>query len=246
MLRVDVVDGAALSGTFLGSPLTFFPDGTPTRAVSLVGLPIDSAPGVYPLELDVSAGGVSAPLVVNIQVLGGQFRTESLSIPQDRLALLQADVDAAEAETIRQIMNVTTPTRYFDGPMGLPAAAAITSPFGSTRSYNGGTLLRLHTGTDFAGAPGAPIYAPAAGVVVFTGLLDVRGNATILDHGWGVFTGYWHQTESYVQVGAQVTPGQVIGTVGSSGRVTGPHLHWELWVNGHPVDAMQWVEMAFR
>ena len=77
------------------------------------------------------------------------------------------------------------------------------------------------------------------------GPLDVRGNATIIDHGWGIFTGYWHQTEQYVKVGDFVSTGQVIGTIGSTGRVTGPHLHWELWVNGVPVDPMQWVRQSF-
>jgi murein DD-endopeptidase MepM/ murein hydrolase activator NlpD len=76
---------------------------------------------------------------------------------------------------------------------------------------------------------------------VFAGQLEVRGNATIIDHGWGVFTGYWHQSEIDVQVGNLVEVGQVIGLVGGSGRVSGPHLHWELWVNGIPVDPLEWL-----
>jgi murein DD-endopeptidase MepM/ murein hydrolase activator NlpD len=106
-------------------------------------------------------------------------------------------------------------------------------------------LQRLHLGTDFGGAPGTAIFAPADGVVVFSGPLEVRGLATIVDHGWGVYTGYWHQTESYVVPGDRVVSGQVIGTIGMSGRATGPHLHWEMWVSGVPVDPMQWVQQAF-
>ncbi len=80
---------------------------------------------------------------------------------------------------------------------------------------------------------------------MLTDTLNVRGVATVIDHGWGVYTGYWHQTERYVQLGDTVSTGQVIGTMGATGRVSGPHLHWELWVNGVPVDPMQWVIFSF-
>ena len=73
----------------------------------------------------------------------------------------------------------------------------------------------------------------------------MRGYATIIDHGWGVYSGFWHQSEIRVNVGDVVTPGQVIGLVGSTGRSTGPHLHWELWVGGVQVDPLQWVQESF-
>ena len=142
-------------------------------------------------------------------------------------------------------MSGFTAQRYFDGLMGLPSPGAITSQFGTRREYNGGELKSFHSGTDFGGGPGSQIVAPAAGVVVLAETLPVRGNATIIDHGWGVTTGYWHQTEIYVAVGDVVAAGQVIGTVGSTGRSTGPHLHWEMWVGGVQVDPMQWARQSF-
>ena len=142
-------------------------------------------------------------------------------------------------------MSNFTPTRYFDGPLSLPAAASISSRFGRKRSYDGGPFDHFHTGTDFAAAPGSPVMAAAPGYVVFADKLDVRGNVTIIDHGWGIYTVYCHQTAQYVKVGDFVNTGQVIGTVGSTGRVTGPHLHWEVWVNGVQVDPMQWVQESF-
>jgi murein DD-endopeptidase MepM/ murein hydrolase activator NlpD len=75
--------------------------------------------------------------------------------------------------------------------------------------------------------------------------LTVRGNATIIDHGQGIFTGYWHQEEIDVKVGDRVEPGQLIGLIGATGRVTGPHLHWEIWVNGVQVDPIQWLENTY-
>ncbi|MCA9906128.1 MAG: LysM peptidoglycan-binding domain-containing protein, partial [Anaerolineae bacterium] len=219
---------ATVTGTFVGLPLVGSTDDARLVHTVLFGSPINTAAGVYPLEINVDDGTGPTSLTINAQVVDGQYRTEGITIPNDRLALIQNDVNAAEAELVRQIMATYTPVRMYDGPMTLPAAAAITSPFGSLRSYNGGVLQSLHTGTDFAGAPGTPIFAAGSGQVVFSGPLDVRGLATIIDHGWGIHTGYWHQTETYVQVGDYVSAGQVIGTVGSSGRVTGPHLHWEL------------------
>jgi murein DD-endopeptidase MepM/ murein hydrolase activator NlpD len=125
--------------------------------------------------------------------------------------------------------------------MGLPCAAPVTSQFGTRRSYNGGPYNQWHAGTDFAAMPGSPIYAPAGGVVVLAETLHVRGNATIIDHGQGIYTGYWHQTEIMVKVGDIITQGQVIGLVGSTGRATGPHLHWEMFVGGVQVDPLQWT-----
>jgi murein DD-endopeptidase MepM/ murein hydrolase activator NlpD len=235
-----------VGGTFLGRVIGDAVEQNNTSHTILVGIPIFTDAGVYPLTLKLSDGnGKQIPLTVNVQVAGGNYGKEYITLSSDELGLLDPTLEASEQSVLQGIMGVFTPKRYFDGPMGLPAAANMTSPFGRRRSYNGGPFDHFHSGTDFAGAPGTPILASAAGQVVFAGSLSVRGNATIIDHGWGVFTGYWHQTQQYVKVGDFVNAGQVIGTIGSTGRVTGPHLHWELWVNGVPVDPMQWVRQSF-
>jgi murein DD-endopeptidase MepM/ murein hydrolase activator NlpD len=92
---------------------------------------------------------------------------------------------------------------------------------------------------------GLAITAPAAGVVVFAGPWTVRGNATIIDHGWGVYSGFWHQSAIQVVVGKWWSLGDVIGLVGGTGRVTGAHLHWELWVNGVQVDPLDWLNQTY-
>ncbi len=81
--------------------------------------------------------------------------------------------------------------------------------------------------------------------MVFAGQLPIKGNFTVIDHGWGVYTGYAHQAEILVNVGDVVETGQRIGTIGNTGRSVGPHLHWEVWVNGIPVDPIDWVEKNF-
>ena len=117
----------------------------------------------------------------------------------------------------------------------------INSFFGTRRSYNGSDYDFFHGGVDFGGGLGVQVFAPAAGIVVFADALEIRGNATIIDHGWGIYTGYFHQSEILVKVGDNVQPGQVIGIVGSTGRSTGAHLHWEMWVGGIQVDPLDWL-----
>ena len=96
-------------------------------------------------------------------------------------------------------------------------------------------------GIDFGAPAGTPIRAAAGGVVALADQLQIRGGATILDHGWGVFTAYWHQASVLVKPGQAVQAGEVIGTVGNTGLSTGTHLHWEVWANGNQVDPTQWL-----
>ena len=147
-----------------------------------------------------------------------------------------------------------TPTKYWSGVFTRPGFYdEYNALFGERRNYNDGAYSSFHTGLDFAGGEDLPIAAAADGIVVYTGELQVRGNATIIDHGWGVFTAYYHQSEVAVQVGDQVTAGQIIGKVGHTGRVddslgfenAGAHLHWEVWVNGVQVDPLEWLEFSY-
>jgi murein DD-endopeptidase MepM/ murein hydrolase activator NlpD len=99
----------------------------------------------------------------------------------------------------------------------------------------------VHTGVDIGAASGTPIRAADDGVVVMAGWNGGYGNWTLIDHGGGLATGYGHQSSIGVSRGQRVSRGQVIGRVGSTGDSTGPHLHWEVRVNGNPVDPMAWV-----
>ncbi len=237
-----------ISGTFLGRILNAMPENNNTTHTILQGIPLFTQAGIYPLELLLTdkTTSVQTSFTANLQVVTGQYGSEAISLVAGLDNLLDPATEDAELNLLQAIMNVATEPRYFTGLMGLPAAATIISPFGTRRSYNGSEYNRFHAGTDFAGAPGTPILATAAGRVVMADTLNVRGMATVIDHGWGVYTGYWHQSQQYVQVGDFVESGQTIGTIGSTGRVTGAHLHWELWVGGVPVDPMQWVRQSFN
>jgi murein DD-endopeptidase MepM/ murein hydrolase activator NlpD len=244
-IHVTTDGPATLSGDFTGYPVQVVTQDA-NQHYALFGIHTFANKGVYPMHLTaVGPDGTQTDLTIRISVQEGGYGTEAISLDTQQQDLLTTEVTEPEWERVAMMMSSFTAQRYFDGLMGLPSTGAITSQFGTRRSYNGGQLDTFHSGTDFGGAPGSQILAPAAGVVVLAETLPVRGNATIIDHGWGVCTGYWHQAEIYVKVGDVVAPGQVIGTVGSTGRSTGPHLHWEMWVGGVQVDPMQWVQQSF-
>ncbi|MEW6240027.1 MAG: LysM peptidoglycan-binding domain-containing protein [Chloroflexota bacterium] len=242
----------ALGGILVDMPLHFFPldDG---RQVALQGVHALLEPGVYPLRLDATFPDASVQsFEQNILIVSGNYLTDpDLYVPAETIDPVNT---APEQNQVVSIVSGATPQRFWQGPFTTPASlyaesTYFTSRFGSRRLYIGqGTDLKIqsfHTGVDFGGGTGLPITAPAPGVVVFTGPLTVRGNATIIDHGWGVYSGFWHQSEFKVQVGDVVEQGQIIGLVGGTGRVTGAHLHWELWVNGVQVEPLDWLNRQY-
>lgn len=243
-LRLSASAPVTITATFLGVPVPVILDGGVFRA--FLGVPIETAPGVYPVEFSITPeSGALAVWSLNVQVVGGAYGTQFITLPEDRVNLLAPAVEENELLLLRQVTTRFNAERYFDGPMGLPAAAVMNSPFGVSRAYNGGPVDRYHNGADFAGAPGSPVLAAAAGQVVLSDTLYIRGNTLMIDHGWGIYTLYAHLSERFVNLGDFVAAGQQIGAVGATGRATGAHLHWELWVNGVAVDPMQWVQQAF-
>ncbi|MCS6870600.1 MAG: LysM peptidoglycan-binding domain-containing protein [Anaerolineae bacterium] len=245
-LRIVTLQPTRLEITFMGKSVTVFSDESQTLHTALIGVQALAEPNIYPLRMVAAlTNGAQRTFEWRVYVADGGYRSEAITLSARQLDLLNPAITQPEEERVRQAVSAITPRRYFSGLMGLPCAAPVTSPFGTRRSYNGGALNTIHAGTDFAALPGAAVYAPAAGVVVLAETLTVRGNAIIIDHGWGIFTGYWHLETLNVRPGALVQAGDVIGTVGSSGRSTGPHLHWELFVQGVQVDPLQWTRQSF-
>jgi murein DD-endopeptidase MepM/ murein hydrolase activator NlpD len=123
----------------------------------------------------------------------------------------------------------------------MPTQGWLTSAFSSMREHPILHLSRPHEGIDVATPMGTPIEAPASGVVAFSGRETGYGNVIIIDHGFGIRTKYAHCSKLIVGTGARVTRGQQIALVGNTGLSTGPHLHYEVLVNGAPVDPLRYV-----
>jgi murein DD-endopeptidase MepM/ murein hydrolase activator NlpD len=169
----------------------------------------------------------------------------SFILPSDKHELVLPEVVQPEQEALNAVWGVRTPL-WRGQTMGLPLInlPPISAGFGQRRIYDGGILRDYHTGVDFPMPSGTIVRAPAVGRVAIAEPLRVRGNAVWLDHGWGVYSGYFHFSTIAVQVGQLVQPGQVLGTVGTTGRSTGPHLHWEMRVGGVAVDPLEWTRRA--
>lgn len=244
-IRLETTAASSVAVNFLdrATPVTAL---DPQHHIAFAPVPLGTVPGIYPMTVSVTdLMGVNNTVSFNIQINDGGYGAQYVTLPAEKLPLLTQAVEDNEMSILQRLTTPYTPDRYFDGPMGLPAAAPMFSAFGAKRAYNGNPLDHYHTGSDFAGAPGTPIIAPAPGRVVLADTLNIRGTAVILDHGWGVYSLYAHMSERYVNLGDFVQAGTTLGAIGSTGRATGAHLHWEIWVSGVPVDPMQWVSQAF-
>jgi murein DD-endopeptidase MepM/ murein hydrolase activator NlpD len=243
-IAVPAANLASVTGTLGDWPLQFFLEGD--RYVSLRGIDAFASPGQYALTLTLTDGaGAVITLSQPVTVAAGGYGSESLLLNAEKSALLEPSLAAAERAQVAAIVAAVTPTRYWQGLFQMPAAGRVTSWFGTRRSYNGGPFSSYHDGVDFSAAGGLNVKAPAAGVVVFAQPLAVRGNVTFIDHGWGVYSGFWHQSAWSVNAGDVVQAGQIIGAIGNTGLSTGAHLHWAMFVSGVSVDPLQWTRQAF-
>ena len=248
VIRAQPQEGVTLSGTLVDMPLHFFQ--TDNGQVALQGIHALLEPGIYPLLMEANLpDGSKQSFEQMMLVTSGNYLREDILLNDP--STIDPAVTEPELQNITAITAPATPTRFWDGIFTSPAVYpdCFTSRYGTRRTYkvvNSDTEIPgFHSGLDFCGGEGLQIFAPAAGKVVFAAPLTVRGNATIIDHGWGVYSGFWHQSQLLVNVGDMVEPGQVIGLVGGTGRVTGPHLHWEMWVNGVQVNPLDWLNQAY-
>jgi len=179
----------------------------------------------------------------------GQFLVVDAGVPIEEITLLPGDEDLLAPELVAIDNNTrfvehsgVSGPRLWEGPWQRPLPGDDTGIFGALRSYNGAPASDWHHGHDFDAEAGDPIAAAARGRVVFADELPVHGFGVILDHGAGVYSGYWHMSEIRTEVGAIVDAGTVIGLVGDTGLAVGAHLHWEVIVRGQDVDPIQWLD----
>ncbi|MEZ4638388.1 MAG: peptidoglycan DD-metalloendopeptidase family protein [Caldilineaceae bacterium] len=209
-----------------------------------IPVPALLGPGPFPLTLAYTArSGVTVSHTTDINVIDGGYPSQEINLPPDRGALLAPEITAAELVTVTTAWSAVDTPRQWQAPFLLPISSqyATTSAYGIRRSYDGGPYNTYHAGQDFGAPVGVTVTVPADGIVSWAGPLVVRGNAVIVDHGQGVFTGYWHLSEIFVEAGQAVSAGDLLGLVGNTGLSTGAHLHWELRIYGIAVDPMQFL-----
>jgi murein DD-endopeptidase MepM/ murein hydrolase activator NlpD len=178
------------------------------------------------------------------EVVDAGYPIYQIEMPPSSMALVAdpAKVNAEES-FLSGLYGRWQGERRWQGPFLRPVGdMPITSGFGERRSVNGGPANYWHEGTDFGAQAGEPVHCAADGVVAFAGPLYVRGNVAVVDHGWGVLTGYFHMSEVRAATGQAVSRGDVLGLVGATGYVTGPHLHFEVRVHNVNVEPLEWLD----
>lgn len=236
-LTLDPADSVApVSGTLAREPLHF--EGAGRARHALGAIPVD-APDSLIAHIVLERAAASETLAVAIPVRHGVFHIEKLTVaprfgtePDSALAARIA-TEQRRAAAIGDVAHGTP--RLWTRAFLAPRPGPITSTFGQGREFNGIVQSR-HLGTDFKGKTGAPVRATNRGIVALVDTFFLGGRVVYLDHGEGLVTGYLHLSRVQVAAGDTVRRGQVIGRVGATGRVTGPHLHWVVRYGHIPVD----------
>jgi len=204
------------------------------RWLALVGIPLDSKPGEYSIDIINSAGKSQ----MRFTIADKEYPAQYITIKNKRMVNPNPeDLKRIRADRIPigKALRTWTERRQVATNFIPPVDGRLSSLFGLKRFFNN-QPRNPHSGLDIAAPAGTPIKAPADAVVIATGNYYYNGNTVFLDHGQGLITGYFHMTEIKVKPGQKVKQGDILGTVGETGRVTGPHLHWNVYLNRTKVD----------
>jgi len=213
---------------------------------ALLGVDLELKPESYKLALTAKTESAEEiPCSASIAVKQGKFATERLKVAPNFVEPNPEQLARAEAERqrLRAIFATITPERLWDGSFHYPLTGVTTGGnFGKRRILNG-QPGSPHGGIDFPALAGTPVYAAQRGRVVLAEPLYFSGNTVVLDHGLGLYTFYAHFESIAVQPGDLVDTGALLGKVGATGRVTGPHLHWGLTVNRARTNPLQIISL---
>lgn len=208
--------------------------------LALVGIPLSTPTGTQTLTVTDTHGVKS---IVSFEVAAKTYEEQRLII-KDKRKVNPAPIDMErinrENKRLKEVKTYKADRMIADS-FDWPLAGIMSSPFGLKRFYND-QARRPHGGIDIAAPEGTPILAPADGLVVETGDYFFNGNCVFIEHGLGLQTFYAHMSRIDVEPGDRITKGQVIGAVGQTGRVTGPHLHWSLGLNATWVNPLLVLE----
>ena len=233
-----------VEGQFLERTLTFFPFRDHMYA-GLLGLDMQDSPGRYELTIEVVYPERTERRSLSVLVMKEEYPVQRLTLPSrmvdlDRKTLARVET---ESKAVRKAFAGFVPHPLWKGRFLEPVRGEISGRFGSRRVING-QPRKPHSGEDIAAPQGTPVLAMNDGMVRLTADHFFSGKGVIVDHGLGLFSMYFHLSSVDVEHGQVVKKGQVIGKVGSTGRATGPHLHWGVHLNGSRVDPYSLLDLT--
>jgi murein DD-endopeptidase MepM/ murein hydrolase activator NlpD len=202
--------------------------------LALVGIPLDAKVGPQNITVKTPKGDTS----ISFQISDKKYPAQYLKIKNKRMVNPSAADEkriSDDRAVIERALSTWTEQATVDTDFIPPVDGRLSSLFGLKRFFNK-QPKDPHSGLDIAASAGTPIKAPATARVIDTGSFYYNGNTVFLDHGQGLISGYFHMTEIDVKPGQQLKQGDILGTVGKTGRVTGPHLHWNIYLNNTKID----------
>lgn len=210
------------------------------RWVAWVGLPLDLTPGTHELTVEQAGERTRLPITVGdkdypVQHLKVKNRRMVNPDPEDLKRIER------EAATQNEVKTLFRDEAQPEIDFIVPVQGRRSSAYGLRRTFNG-EPRSPHRGLDIAAPTGTPIVAASGGVITHVGDFFFNGNTVFIDHGQGLISMFCHMDRVTVEAGARVRRGEAVGTVGNTGRVTGPHLHWSLFLNGTPVDPALFID----
>ena len=214
------------------------------KAYVLLPISYYEKPNKKKVELVYEENSKQKTKLLFFNVEDGKYKKEQIKVDNSKVSLNKKDKKRASKEYAEamKIYNSVNEKSYINKKFIVPLDTKITSDFGKARVYND-TLKGYHSGTDFRAKVGTPIIASNDGIIILAKDRFYSGNSIIIDHGQGIYTCYYHMSQFDVKKDDEVKRGQVLGLSGSTGRVTGPHLHFSARVGGIQVDPLQLIKL---
>jgi len=232
---------------FSGSKHTMGKGQNPVAWMALIGLDLGIKPGTYKIDISVLFNdGSYDNISKEILVLGKEFPVKRLWVKQEYVTPPAEVLERIriESELLRQIYDIFTPNWLGEGNFIIPSDGKVAPNFGERRILNN-QPRSSHSGVDISSPYGAPVRASNTGRIVLANDLYFAGKTVVIDHGLGVFTQYLHFSKIIAHRGELVKKGEVIGEIGATGRVTGPHLHWGVRIFRSRVDPLSLLDLEF-
>ncbi len=217
------------------------------KAVAILGTDVKySEPGKKELVFKATIGGIASSLKRSVHIVSKKFTEQHLTVAKKMVTPSTKSLDRIreESKTMSKALATLTPERYWSIPFIRPVAGGVSSEYGLRRFFNE-QPRSPHRGVDLRGAEGTPIKATNAGRIILTGDFYFGGNTVFLDHGQGLISMYCHLSKIDVHQGMMVNKGDIVGLVGKTGRVTGPHLHFSIFSANQSANPMPLFSKRF-
>lgn len=243
LIKIKVKNGEIPHVTWMNKKIHLLQNDQKTEWYGFLGVDLTAEPGPYKVAVKIWPSGYDQ--LLNMKILGKDYGIRRLILPKNMVDLDARTLQRVkkEARIMKKLWEAPPSNPLWSGPFLRPISGEVVGPFGR-RSIINNQPRSPHSGIDLKADRGTPVMAINNGRVVLTADHFFSGSSIVIDHGGGIQSMYFHLEKILVQQGQMVKKGDVIGLVGSTGRATGPHLHWGIRVNGARVDPLRFIDLS--